>query len=123
MFESLIGSPVDSDESDRDSQSSSSTISHSKLKVGTEVALLLLMIKSQIKIFHWQTTQLGHHYALDSLFNSLNKINDRWVETFQGKYGRIALGSHMNDFKNPGFNFNFPNAILIKGRLNCFSYT
>lgn len=62
-----------------------------KLHIGTRVALLLLTLRSQIKIFHWQTARYSTHKALDLLSKSLTDKNDIWIETFQGKYGRIAF--------------------------------
>lgn len=114
MFEDFLDMSEASDDSDQYSRSSTSAVASGKQKVGTEVAILLLTMKSQIKIFHWQTTKLGHHYALDSLFTSLNKINDRWVETFQGKYGRINLKSHTNNLKMQDSSLISPTQYLSK---------
>jgi hypothetical protein len=62
-----------------------------KILIGTNVAMLLLKLKNQIKIYHWQTKLYSEHIALDNLFAKLTKKNDEWVEVFQGKYGRIRL--------------------------------
>ncbi len=59
--------------------------------LGTQVTMKLLALKNQIKIYHWQTQSHPEHKALDKLFDILNDQNDRWVETFMGKYGRIQL--------------------------------
>jgi len=64
--------------------------------IGTKVALILLDIKNQIKIFHWQSKSYSEHKTLDKLFNILTERNDRWVETFMGKYGRIVLPHDTN---------------------------
>ena len=60
-------------------------------EAGSKLALLLLDIRSQVKIFHWKATQYGEHKALDWLDSKLIFLNDKWVETFQGKYGQIQL--------------------------------
>ena len=58
-------------------------------KIGTQVTLELLTLRNQIKVIHWQTKGYAEHKALDKLFDLLNRQNDRWVETFMGKYGRV----------------------------------
>jgi hypothetical protein len=62
-------------------------------EIGTDVAIKLLELKNQIKILHWQTTKYSEHKTLDKLFELLSEKNDRWVETFMGKYGRILLSA------------------------------
>ena len=93
LFEYVSDSDNNTNNSGDSGGDSGATPLSSKLEVGTRIALILLELKSQIKMFHWQTTKLGQHYALDSLFTALTLKNDQWVETFQGKYGRIALTS------------------------------
>ena len=86
-------------DTDSDSESVSETseddteVSPTKNQIGTKVTLLLLTLKNQIKINHWQTNRYSEHTALDNLFAKLTKKNDEWVEVFQGKYGRIDLAS------------------------------
>ena len=62
-----------------------------KTNIGNSVVMDLLTLKNQVKIFHWQTTSYAEHKALDKLFGKLNDLNDRWVEVYMGKYGRINL--------------------------------
>lgn len=73
------------DKSERD------LITTDQIQVGTHVALLLLTLKNQIKVYHWQTHKYAEHVALDGLFAKLTKKNDEWVEVFTGKYGRIRF--------------------------------
>ena len=72
------------------------TSSNNKFQIGNQVAIELLSLRNQIKIFHWQTKGYAEHKALDKLFNILNDQNDRWVETFMGKYGRIKITNDNN---------------------------
>jgi hypothetical protein len=66
------------------------------INIGTFMTLLLLDIKNQIKIFHWQSHSYSEHKTLDKLFDILTDLNDKWVETFMGKYGRIKLEENAN---------------------------
>ena len=86
----------------------------SKVELGTRIAMLLLELKSQIKIFHWQTVKIGHHYALDNLFNALTAKNDQWVETFQGKYGRIQLPASIETLTMQDSTTQTPRAYLTE---------
>ena len=85
-----------------DDLSSSETQSEQHLDemgpIGSLVTMSLLTLRNQIKIYHWQTTSYAKHKALDKLFVILNSQNDRWVETFMGKYGRISL-DNINNIK------------------------
>jgi len=60
-------------------------------QVGSQVTLALLELRNQIKVFHWQSTNYSEHKTLDKLFDILNNQNDRWVETFMGKYDRVRF--------------------------------
>ena len=61
---------------------------------GTNVAIFLLEIKNQLKILHWQSDKYSEHKTLDHLFDLLTEKNDKWVETFMGKYGKIKLSTN-----------------------------
>lgn len=52
-----------------------------------------LWFQNQVKIFHWQTFSYAEHKAFDGLYSSLVDGIDDFVETFQGKYGRITSSS------------------------------
>ena len=66
-------------------------------KIGSQVTLELLRLRNQVKVIHWQTESYAQHKALDKLFDILNRQNDKWVETFMGKYGRVyfSLTDHI----------------------------
>jgi hypothetical protein len=53
--------------------------------------LTLLHINTQIKLFHWQTESYAKHQAFGSYYETMDKLVDTFIETYQGKYGRIAL--------------------------------
>ena len=104
----LISDDLDSfsqSSQDRESQSQESHKSHNlkEMKIiGSKVTRELLELINQLKILNWQTTGYAEHKALDKLFDLLNSQNDRWVETFMGKYGRVhfGLGYRDIDLKN-----------------------
>ncbi len=46
-------------------------------------------LTNQVKLYHWQTTSYARHVASDSLFSSLQNKMDKFMEVYQGKYGRV----------------------------------
>ena len=51
----------------------------------------LLELQIQMKIHHWQTTNYARHKASDHFMDDMDKLIDRFIECFQGKYGRIRF--------------------------------
>ena len=98
----LISDDLDSfsqSSQDRESQSQESHKSHNlkEMKIiGSKVTRELLELINQLKVLHWQTTGYAEHKALDKLFDILNGQNDRWVETFMGKYDRVQFDPTIN---------------------------
>lgn len=43
-----------------------------------------ITILSQIKVFHWKTTEYSKHEALNGLYNSLDGLVDKIVEVYLG---------------------------------------
>jgi len=50
-----------------------------------------LGIQAQFKVLHWQTHTYSKHIAYGEMYDSLNETVDTFMETYMGKYGRIAL--------------------------------
>lgn len=51
---------------------------------------LVIQTKSfldNVQIAHWQTESYSEHEALGELYDELNKLNDKLVETYQGTLG------------------------------------
>jgi hypothetical protein len=54
-----------------------------------------LGIQSQFKVFHWQTQSYAKHIAYGGIYDTLSDLSDEFMETYMGKYGRVALeGEH-----------------------------
>ena len=60
-------------------------------------ALLCEMLETsaQAKIFHWQTSSRSEHEALGEFYEGFNELMDKFIESYQGCYGRIMLGCDM----------------------------
>lgn len=48
-------------------------------------------MRSQIKLFHWQTTSYARHKATDDLIKALDDTSDKYVEVYMGRYGRPKM--------------------------------
>jgi hypothetical protein len=55
---------------------------------GGDIVSHLLMIRNQIKLYHWQTKQFSRHTATDALTAALDLSIDKFVESYMGRYGR-----------------------------------
>lgn len=52
----------------------------------------LLEIRDQMHLIHWNTTSYAEHKALNDFYDKILDLTDSFVETYQGKYGRITGG-------------------------------
>ena len=52
-----------------------------------EIINVLLTLRTQVKIYHWQTNSFSRHKATDDLVTSLDENIDKFVEVYMGKYG------------------------------------
>jgi DNA-binding ferritin-like protein len=52
----------------------------------------LIELRDQAHITHWATTSYAEHKALGSFYDKLTDLIDTFVETYQGKYGRLVIG-------------------------------
>jgi DNA-binding ferritin-like protein len=56
-----------------------------------KIVYLLLLLRNQTKIYHWQTQYYSRHKASDELVDHLDELIDKFVETYQGIYKNIIL--------------------------------
>jgi hypothetical protein len=75
----------------------SQSSSESEGKDDPQEALLCEMLETsaQAKVFHWQTSSFAEHEALGEFYEGFNDLMDKFIETYQGCYGRIMLGCDM----------------------------
>jgi Family of unknown function (DUF5856) len=48
-------------------------------------------MRSQIKLFHWQTVSFARHKATDAVIDALDESIDKYVEVYMGSYGRPRM--------------------------------
>lgn len=62
-------------------------MSDNKSKILGNLVIKLLNLRTQLYIYHWQTSIYSRHKSTDMLIDSLGKNIDILVETIQGKLG------------------------------------
>lgn len=55
------------------------------------VMLSFFQIQNTIKFSHWRTKSYSEHKALDGFLESFLDNMDKFIEVWQGKYGRIDI--------------------------------
>jgi len=50
-----------------------------------------LQLRTQIKLYHWQTRVYARHIATDKILEEIDASIDSFVEVYIGKYGRPKL--------------------------------
>jgi hypothetical protein len=60
-----------------------------------ELLCEMLEASAQAKVFHWQTSSFAEHEALGEFYEGFNDLMDKFIESYQGCYGRIIMGCDM----------------------------
>ena len=57
----------------------------------SHLILVDFFFKSQLtlKMYHWQTSSYARHKSSDSLVDSIIETTDKFMEIYQGKYGKL----------------------------------
>lgn len=61
--------------------------------MSAEILHVLLILRNQVKLYHWQTMSFGRHKATDDLVASLDTNIDKFTEAYMGRYGRPKFTS------------------------------
>jgi hypothetical protein len=56
--------------------------------MSAEIVNLMMTLRDQVKIYHWQTLSYPRHIATNDLLPKLDTNIDQFVEVYIGKYGR-----------------------------------
>ncbi len=54
-----------------------------------ELSYIFLYVLTQSKVYHWQTKIYNKHVASGAYYDAISPLIDQFIETYQGKYGRI----------------------------------
>jgi len=59
--------------------------------MSADIVHLMMTLRNQVKLYHWQTMSFPRHKATDELVEKLDANIDQFVEVYIGKYGRPKL--------------------------------
>jgi hypothetical protein len=59
--------------------------------MSAEIVHLMMTLRNQVKLYHWQTMAYPRHVATDELVTKLDTNIDQFVEVYVSKYGRPKL--------------------------------
>ena len=68
-----------------------------------EIVNLMLTLRNQVKIYHWETKNFARHKATDELVDKLDASIDKFVEVYIGKYGRPNLNARTGSIRIRNF--------------------
>jgi hypothetical protein len=57
-----------------------------------ELLCEMLEASAQAKVYHFQTSSFAEHEALGEFYEAFNPLMDKFIESYQGCYGRIMMG-------------------------------
>jgi hypothetical protein len=77
-----------------------------------EIVCLMMTLRDQVKIYHWQTNEFARHKATDDLVDKLDDNIDKFVEVYMGKYGRPKFGGRTGMIKIRNFHDQEAPALL-----------
>jgi hypothetical protein len=89
--------------------------------MSAEIVCLMMTLRDQVKIYHWQTMSHSRHTATDELVGKLDDNIDKFVEVYMGKYGRPKLSGRTGVIKIRNFHDKEASA-LLKSAIEWLSY-
>jgi len=54
-----------------------------------ELISFFFSLSNTIKLYHWSTNLYSRHTSSDNLFSTVTDLTDKFMEVYQGKYGKI----------------------------------
>jgi hypothetical protein len=68
-----------------------------------EITYMLMTLRDQVKIYHWQTLHYARHIATNDLLVKLDGNIDSFVEVYIGKYGRPVFSGKTSSIRLRNF--------------------
>jgi hypothetical protein len=67
--------------------------------MSAEIVHLMMTLREQVKLYHWQTMNYPRHIATNDLLPKLDTNIDQFVEVYIGKYGRPKLSGKTSSIR------------------------
>ena len=65
-----------------------------------EIASVFLYLLTQTRLYHWQTPVYIKHKAAGKFYEDMDGLVDKFIETYQGRYGRISYTPFQANYQN-----------------------
>lgn len=62
----------------------------------SKIAQFFFILSTHIKLYHWHTGSYARHIASDGLYATSIAIMDKFMEIYQGKYGKNIVSVKMD---------------------------
>ena len=72
--------------------------------MSAEIVNIMMTLRDQVKIYHWQTMSYPRHIATNDLLPKLDTNIDQFVEVYVGKYGRPKFTGSSSTIKLENYN-------------------
>jgi len=59
----------------------------------------LLLLRNQMKVYHWQTKKFSRHKASDELVEELDNLTDKNIEAYSGIYKNIVIHQETGTYR------------------------
>ena len=54
-----------------------------------ELVKFFFTLSCKVKLYHWETKMYSRHKSSDTLFEAVISLMDKFMEVYQGKFGRL----------------------------------
>jgi hypothetical protein len=88
--------------------------------MSAEIVNIMMTLRDQVKIYHWQTLSYPRHIATNDLLPKLDTNIDQFVEVYVGKYGRPTFKGRNSSIELENFH-DKDAANFIKDAINWLS--
>ncbi|RIZ71284.1 MAG: hypothetical protein D0530_04980 [Methylococcales bacterium] len=59
-------------------------------------------LKNALQVSHWNTTSYAEHLAFDKILDDVTDETDKFIESYQGRYGRISIPKSIDSHRVTG---------------------
>lgn len=69
------------------------------MEAASHIIGFFFKLQTQIRLYHWQTKSFARHQATNGLLLKLDVTVDKFLELYQGRYGKANTGQNRLGFE------------------------
>jgi DNA-binding ferritin-like protein len=66
------------------------------IRMSASIIQFYMTLRNGVKVYHWNTKSYPRHKATDEFVDNIDKLTDKFVEVYMGKYGRPNITKTTN---------------------------